>query len=118
MKKQNKIKSIFMVVAVAMSLVLSACSGSSSTNSSEAPMVEPKPCPTFVAGEGDLIPQDQADMLIGMTEADGEACAQDLGWLWRVGERDGELYGLTMDYRQNRVTVYLQEGLIYQVNIS
>jgi hypothetical protein len=118
MKKSSSISSNLAILFIAFGLVLSACAGPNSSTSSDPAMSEPKPCPTFVASEGDLIPQEQADMLIGMTEADGEACALELGWMWRVGERDGELFGLTMDYRQNRVTVYIQDGLIYQVNIG
>lgn len=50
--------------------------------------------------------------------AEAEACAQQLGWQWRVGERDGEFFALTMDYRPDRVTVQLKNGLIYLVNVG
>lgn len=105
-------------IAVLISLFSNACTGSSFQGSSEAPMVDPKPCPTFAVVEGGEIPQDQADLLIGMVEADAEACSQDLGWQWRVGERDGEFYALTLDYRPDRVTVQIQEGIIYLVNVG
>lgn len=118
MKKSSSISSNLAKLLLVVGLVLTACAGPNSSTSSDPAMSEPKPCPTFVASEGDLIPQEQADMLIGMTEADGEACALELGWLWRVGERDGELFALTRDYRQNRVTVFIQEGLIYKVEIG
>jgi hypothetical protein len=100
------------------SLMLGACVSSNSQSDSDQAMGEPKPCPTFLATENNLIPQVQADMLIEMTEADAEACAMQLGWLWRVGERDGELYAVTMDYRQNRVTVHIQDGFVYLVNVG
>lgn len=103
---------------LASTLLVSACASGTSQNSSEAPMVEPKPCPTFVATEADTIPQEEADLLIGMVESEAEACSLELGWLWRVGERDGEFYALTMDYRPNRVTVQIQEGSIYLVNVG
>lgn len=99
-------------------LVLISCSAPETQDSSEAPIVDPKPCPTFIVAQGEEIPQDQADLLIGMVEADAEACAQDLGWQWRVGERDGEFYALTMDYRPDRVTVQIQKGIIYLVNVG
>ncbi len=99
-------------------IFLSACSSGTSQGNAEAPLVEPKPCPTFAVSEGGEIPQDQADLLIGMVEAEAEACAQDLGWQWRVGERDGEFYALTMDYRPDRVTVQIQKGIIYLVNVG
>lgn len=105
-------------IAVLISVFVNACSGSDSQGSSEAPMVDPKPCPTFAVSEGEEIPQDQADLLIGMVEADAESCAEGLGWKWRVGERDGEFYALTMDYRPDRVTVQIQEGIIYLVNVG
>ena len=44
------------------------------------------------------ITQERADMLIGFTESDAEACATSLGWAFRVGERDGESFALTADY--------------------
>ncbi len=97
---------------------MSACTQASLPETSEAPSVEAKPCPTYLVLEGQEIPQEQADLLIGMVEADAEACALDLGWQWRVGERDGEFYALTMDYRPDRVTVQIQEGIIYLVNVG
>ena len=105
-------------IVVLAALLLSACSQANSGEPSEAPIVEPKPCPTYSVLEGQEIPQEQADLLIGMVEAEAEACALDLGWQWRVGERDGEFYALTMDYRPDRVTVQIQEGIIYLLNVG
>ena len=101
-----------------VSILVSGCVTVNTQRSSEAPIVDPKPCPTFAVSEGGEIPQDQADLLIGMVEAEAEACAQDLGWQWRVGERDGDFYALTMDYRPDRVTVQIQKGIIYLVNVG
>ncbi len=109
-----KIKTIVVLIVV----LLSACSQANSAETAQAPIVEPKPCPTYSVLEGQEIPQEQADLLIGMVEADAEACAIELGWQWRVGERDGEFYALTMDYRPDRVTVQIQEGIIYLVNVG
>lgn len=106
------------LIAFLAALFLSACSQTSLPKTSGAPVVEPKPCPTYSALEGQEIPQEQVDLLIGMVETEAEACAIDLGWQWRVGERDGEFYALTMDYRPDRVTVQIQEGIIYLVNVG
>lgn len=93
-------------------------SSAASQNSSEVSMEEATPCPTFVATEVNTIPQEEANLLIGMAESEAEVCALGLNWLWRVGERDGEFYALTMDYRPNRVTVQIQESVIYLVNVG
>ncbi len=106
------------IIVVFTAVLLSACLQAKSGETAEAPFVKPKPCPTYSVLEGQEIPQEQADLLIGMVEDDAEACAIDLGWQWRVGERDGEFYALTMDYRPDRVTVQIQEGIIYLVNVG
>jgi hypothetical protein len=106
------------VLSLLVVLSISACSQTSLPETSDAPIVEPKPCPTYSVLEGQEIPQEQADLLIGMVEADAEACAIDLGWQWRVSERDGEFYALTMDYRPDRVIAQVQEGIINLVNVG
>lgn len=74
-------------------------------------------CPVLVKDEVE-ISQARAKQLIGMSEKAAMACAQVNNWLFRVGQRDGEQYGLTMDYRTNRVTVSVESDSITEVNVG
>jgi hypothetical protein len=60
----------------------------------------------------------RATQLIGMTEKAAEVCAAANSWMFRVGERDGEQFPVTMDYRSNRVTVSVVSGTISAVAIG
>jgi hypothetical protein len=50
--------------------------------------------------------------LIGMAEEKALECAEDAGYLWRVFERDGEQFALTMDYIPTRINVAISRGNI------
>ena len=75
-------------------------------------------CPQPDAADTTAITQDRADMLIGFTESDAESCATSLEWEFRVGERDGEGFALTADYRQQRVTVSVTNDLVTAVAVG
>lgn len=99
-------------------LVLAGCGAAaedSAESDSESAMAE---CPQPDAADLTAITQERADMLIGFTESDAEACATSLGWAFRVGERDGESFALTADYSQQRVTVSIIEDLVTAVVIG
>ena len=64
------------------------------------------------------IPQGSASQLIGLTKRSAEICAQVNGWLYRVGEEDGEQFALTRDYRINRITVSIKSGRITNVLVG
>ena len=64
------------------------------------------------------ITQVRANALLTMTEADAEACAKSLDWLYRVGQRDEEFFPLTRDYRIERVTITAKKGLVTQVDVG
>ncbi|MFM7493521.1 MAG: hypothetical protein ACKO2A_06395, partial [Acidimicrobiaceae bacterium] len=100
----NKRKFGATVIAI---LILAGCGAS--TNESEPGKGEAATADCPQADNADLtaITQKRADMLIGFTESDAEACATSLGWAFRVGERDGESFALTEDYSQQRITVSL-----------
>jgi hypothetical protein len=53
-----------------------------------------------------------------MTEADAEMCAMDLGWTYRLGQRDEEMFAGTFDYRIDRVTVTVMKGVVTQVTVG
>ncbi len=75
-------------------------------------------CPAADSADLTAISQERADMLIGFTESDAESCAASLGWVFRVGERDGEGFALTADYSQQRVTVSVTNDLVTAVVVG
>lgn len=85
----------------------------------KSPAIKAGVCPPKSGADLDPgITQDRANALISMTEAAAEECAMNLDWLYRVGMRDGEMYGLTLDYRMERVTVTLVDGFVTEVNLG
>jgi hypothetical protein len=70
-------------------------------------------CPVTIANE-ETITESRGSQLMGMAEV----CAAANAWLFRVGERDGEQFALTRDYRTNRVTVSVVSGTISSVAIG
>ena len=76
-------------------------------------------CPPMMAADKDPgITQARADALVTMNETDAEACAMNLDWLYRVGQRDDEMFAGTFDYRIDRVTVTVMKGFVTQVNVG
>ena len=99
-------------------LVLAGCGAGgeeSAESDSESATAE---CPQPDAADATAITQERADMLIGFTESNAAACATSLGWEFRVGERDGESFALTADYRQQRVTVSVTNDLVTAVAVG
>ena len=74
-------------------------------------------CPMPVE-ESDPIDKKIANQLIGMREESAELCAASNDWGYRVGERDGESFAVTMDYRFDRVTVSITKGVITKVSVG
>ena len=69
-------------------------------------------CPALSAADKTEISKERAATLVTMTEADSVMCAEKLGWTWRIGQRDDETFALTMDFRPDRVTVTVMNGLV------
>lgn len=84
--------------------------------------VTPKPvvlkCPELTADDSQGIAKVRADSLIGMSEMQGQQCAESINWGFRIGQRDDELFALTRDYRLDRVTVIVKLGVITQVDVG
>jgi len=74
-------------------------------------------CPITVKSE-EMISEARASQLISMSELGAEICAAANSWLYRIGERDGEGFILTKDYRTNRVTVSIESGFITKVSVG
>jgi hypothetical protein len=53
-----------------------------------------------------------------MREDVAKLCAESNGWGYRVGERDGEFFALTKDYRIDRITVAIKNGVITDVIVG
>jgi len=74
-------------------------------------------CPITVKSE-EMISEARAKQLISMNELGAEICAAANSWLYRIGEKDGEAFMLTKDYRTNRVTVSIESGFITKVSVG
>jgi hypothetical protein len=70
------------------------------------------------ANGGGAIAQNSADTLLGLSETQAEARAGELGWQFRIGERDGEQFMLTEDYVAMRVTVIVTNGVVTKVRVG
>ena len=76
-------------------------------------------CPPMAAADKDPgITQVRANTLIGMTEMAAEQCAKNLDWIYRLGQRDDEMFAGTFDYRIDRVTVTVMKGFVTQVIVG
>ncbi len=74
-------------------------------------------CPITLKSE-EMISEARASQLISMSELEAEVCAAANSWIYRIGERDGEAFILTKDYRINRVTVSIESGFITKVSVG
>ena len=59
-----------------------------------------------------------AKKLIGLTEAEAQKVATELGWQVRIAMRDGEAFMLTTDYQTNRVNLTITKGLVAAVVVG
>ena len=76
-------------------------------------------CPRkSVADKDPGIAQVRAKTLIGMNEFQAEECAKNLGWSFRVGQRDEEYFAVTMDYQIDRVTVTVKQGFVIRIDVG
>jgi hypothetical protein len=64
------------------------------------------------------ITQARANNLIGMREINARKCAKSLGWGFRVGQRNDQIFAVTFDYRLNRVTFKITKGFITGITVG
>lgn len=62
--------------------------------------------------DGDLPTEETAADLVGLDEDEAEETATERGWAFRVVRRDGEDLPATMDLRENRVNVEVDDGVV------
>ncbi len=74
-------------------------------------------CPKPIQEQA-AIQDDVARQLVGMKEEVAKLCADLNDWGYRVGERDGEFFALTRDYRIDRITVSITKGIITDVQVG
>jgi hypothetical protein len=103
--------------------------GDSEVTDGGDPEPEPKPVdpgsPGVVPGQAEnptkpaAVPDESsAKKLIGLTEAEAQKVATELGWQVRVAMRDGEAFMLTQDYQTNRVNLTITKGYVAAVVIG
>ena len=73
---------------------------------------QPAICPTIEPQQTLTVTNAQAATLIGMKKDAATSCAAKLGWGYRVGQEDDQLFALTKDYRLDRVTVVIKKGIV------
>ena len=82
-------------------------------------VLTPATCPAWDKPAGEpMILQAYAESLVGMKKESAQSCAAKLGWQYRVGQEDDQLFALTRDYRSDRVTVSIKSGLITQALVG
>ena len=71
-------------------------------------------------GDGSVeeITTEEANTLLGMSEAEATSTAEANGWVVRIAERDGEQFALTMDYNWQRVNLTIADGVVTYVFIG
>jgi hypothetical protein len=100
---------------VAAALLLTACGRANGTAPASVPRAA---CPAADSADATAITEVRAALLVGLSEVDAERCAMELGWGWRVGERDGEGFALTEDYSLSRVTATVVDGAVTSIVVG
>ena len=73
---------------------------------------QPASCPSIEPQQSPTVTNAQAATLIGMKKDAATSCAAKLNWGYRIGQEDEQVFALTKDYRLDRVTVVIKNGLI------
>ena len=73
---------------------------------------QPRVCPNIEQQQTPTVTNAEAATLIGMKKDTASSCAAKLNWIYRIGQEDDQLFALTRDYRLDRVTVVIKNGLI------
>ena len=76
-----------------------------------------KSCPEKLKVEEE-ISEKRAQQLIGLSERASELCAEINEWGYRVVQRDGEDFAVTLDYRSNRVNVKIKDDEVIEATVG
>ena len=103
---------VVLVVVSATVFTAWSCSASPASVSSD------RACPAVDVADTAEISVQRAELLLGFSEADAQRCATQLGWSYRVGQRDGESFALTEDYSLQRVTVTVADDIVTAITVG
>ena len=112
MRRPRFVQRLAVGVMVVVSLV--GCSADDAADQTPASVCPPSDAADIATG----ITQERADLLLGFSEADAQRCAEELGWAFRVGRRDGESFALTMDYSPQRVNVEVDDDVVTLIGVG
>jgi hypothetical protein len=132
----------------ASALMLTGCVGvmpfamdSGRPSSGNPPAPEVQPCPavpdfTETSDRGDnpgepsrppgFMPDEEiseqlggyAQKLVGYSEENAESCVSEAGFGWRVVERNGEFFPVTMDYRFDRINASVYGRTVTKISLG
>ncbi len=94
-------------------------SASEATPAQSKPSNQPNPCIGDPVGK-QAPPNSgpETDGYLGLSEPEAEKYASEQGQTIRIAGRDGECFALTMDYRDNRVNLYLEDDVVVAAMIG
>ena len=96
-------------IAAIMLLVLNGCTAENTENES-ASSASASP---FDEGEANPMEEFRLTLIADrLPEAEAGARAEGSGFTWRVGEIDGEPQAVTKDYREDRLTFTVENGVV------
>jgi hypothetical protein len=82
-------------------------------------VLTPAKCPAWDKPAGEpMILQAYAESLVGMKKESAQSCAVKLGWQYRIGQEDDQMFALTRDYRLDRVTVTIKKDLVTSIQVG
>lgn len=110
--------------ALAMVMLLVGCGQESSQGDTPNPAASTTSTPTMKDGDGKnpclsegnrVTPPDSSPDVadyVGLSEREAQTKAKDQQQTIRIAGRDGECFALTMDYRPDRVNLYLEDDRV------
>ncbi len=104
------------IIFVALTAGVVACAESDA--GAPSTIATPAECPPADVADTVEISVQRAELLLGFSEADAQRCASQLGWSYRVGQRDGESFALTEDYSLQRVTVTVADDMVTAITVG
>lgn len=104
------------MIFVALTVGVVACAESDA--GAPSTVATPAECPPADVADQNEISVQRAELLLGFSEADAQRCAAQLGWSYRVGQRDGESFAVTMDYSLQRVTVTVADDIVTAITVG
>jgi hypothetical protein len=104
------------VIFVVLTVGVVACAESDA--GAPGTIANPADCPPADVADSVEITVQRAELLLGFSEADAQRCASQLGWSYRVGQRDGESFAVTMDYSLQRVTVTVAGDIVTAITVG